>query len=55
MPVSTKKTSPGISYGKNNIDPEPKPQEEQTSTEKTMPATEFLNLFGKNKLPEKKS
>jgi len=55
MPLSTKKTTPSISYGKNNLDPEPQPVEEKSIPEKTVPATEFISLFGKTKLPEKKA
>jgi len=56
MPLSTKKTTPSINYGKNTIDPAPEPPEEKNpSKEKTMPANEFLNLFGKVNSTEKKS
>lgn len=55
MPLSTKKTTPSINYGKNTIDPAPEPPEEKTpAKEKTMPANEFLNLFGKVNSTEKK-
>ena len=54
MPLSTKKTTPNIKYGTTNLDPLPEPPEQKTDTsEKTMSADDFLNLFEKVKEDKK--
>lgn len=56
MPLSTKKTTPSIDFGKNNLDPLPEPPEQGTKdATKIVPANEFLSLFDKVKEVKKES